>query len=80
MLLLYIVLLIGYGALIVLYYQEKKYKTAAIWALIFVCVFYIMIEVYNAGYLIQAVVKIKPLQIQYPYKFKKASSLFWACF
>ena len=52
MLLLYIVLLIGYGALIVLYYQEKKYKTAAIWALIFVCIFYIMIEVYNAGYLI----------------------------
>jgi hypothetical protein len=41
-----IVLLIGYGSLVGLYYEDKKYKTAAVWALVFLCVLYIIIEPY----------------------------------
>ncbi|AOR28955.1 hypothetical protein FORMB_19250 [Formosa sp. Hel1_33_131] len=40
----------GYGTLISIYYQDKKYKTAAIWALMFLCVIYLMIETYIKGY------------------------------
>jgi len=49
---IYIVLLMGYGTLISIYYQEKKYKTAAIWALMFLCIIYLIIETYNAGFLL----------------------------
>ena len=49
---IYIVLLMGYGTLISIYYQDKKYKTAAIWALMFLCIIYLIIETYNAGFLL----------------------------
>ena len=48
----HIVLLIGYGCLVVIYYEDKKYKTAAIWALMFLCIIYLIIETYNAGFLL----------------------------
>ncbi|MDA7728476.1 hypothetical protein N8858_06350 [Flavobacteriaceae bacterium] len=46
----HIVLLIGYGCLVVIYYEDKKYKTAAVWALIFLYVLYIIIEPYIPDY------------------------------
>ena len=52
MLFLYIVLLIGYGTLIRFFYKERKYIVTALWILIFICVLYLMIEIYYAGYLI----------------------------
>jgi hypothetical protein len=47
---IYIVLLLGYGTLVSIYYQDKRYKTAAIWAIIFLCVIYLMIDTYIKGY------------------------------
>ena len=45
-----IVLLMGYGILTRLNYKEKKYITASIWALIFIFIVYLMIDIYIDAY------------------------------